>query len=652
MIDGQQRLTSLYAVMKGVEVLGKESERRRIKLAFRPRDGRFDVADASNAQDPEWLPDVSELWRGPRSRPQIRREMIIALKASGHEVDDQYADAAEHNIDAAAAIEKFEFPLIEIRKNANDEDVADIFVRINNQGTKLGQADFVLTLLSVYHGDLRDKIEQRAKEITKESIVGVDTQQLLRAACAVGFERARMSAIYKFLRGIDPSSGETNPANRAERLRRLDDAAGACLNKTTWRDYLKRVEHAGFVNQSLVASANAVVNAFALYVKGEMAGVDQHRLDQLISRWVFGTLLTARYSGSAETIFEADLARVRGLGQDDGDRFVRSLDDVLTETISGDYWSRPLIAELRTQRSRAPSALAFRAAQVVLRSHALFSDALLQNFLTPGPSATKSASEQHHLFPKAWLMKKGITDRREINQVANLADVGWSENNEIGASPPSSYVPRLRDKLGLDDDRWGRMCAEHALPPGWENLPYDTFLDQRRERMAHVIRAAFRKLGGEADAAPIAPPWFLPGAELVWARIVETERAMRAVVRDIYGRRYGASAAAKIEAALPPPEREALARALRSRPDGSDPLSVVDYLYLKQLSTLLFANDVWGDAKARLGNAGDTKQRLSSAIDSIAPVRNEIAHVREVSAEKLMKASVACNDVLAMVRKE
>ncbi len=648
-IDGQQRLTSLYAVIKGAAVRDKDGDERQIRIAFRPRDGKFDVVDAAIAQNPEYLPDVSDLWRGKRTKPQIRKEMLAALRAAGREIDGTYEDAVEHNLERLKAIEEFEFPVVEIRKNeATDENVADIFVRINNQGTRLGQADFVLTLLSVYHGQLRDKIEHRAAEISKESVVQVDTQQLLRAACAVGFERARMSAIYKFLRGIDPNSGETSVPARQARLDKLDQAAGACLDKTSWRDYLLRVTHAGFVSPGLVASTSAVVNAFAFYVKGQQAGLEKHRLDQLIARWLFATLLTARYSTSSETAFEADLIRVRGL---DGDGFVRALDDVLTTTITGDYWSRKLVADLGTQRSRAPSALAFRAAQIVLGARALFSDQLLQGFLGPGPSANRSAAEHHHLFPKAWLVKKGITDRREINQVANLADVGWTENSEIGASGPASYVPRLRDKLKLDDGRWGRMCAEHALPPGWEAMAYETFLQGRRQRMADIIRAAFRKLGGEEDTAPIAPPWFLPGAEVVWGQIVQTERALRAVVREVYGKKYGANAGAKIEAAVPEPSRETLTRALRSRPAGSDPLSVVDYLYLAQLPPLLFGGDVGADTKARLGGADDAKQRLNAAISNIAPVRNEIAHVREIAPERLQKASVACNDVLALTGK-
>ena len=65
-IDGQQRLTSLYAVMRGVEIVGKDGETRKITIAFRPRDGRFEVADAAIRNDPEFLPNVTELWNGRR----------------------------------------------------------------------------------------------------------------------------------------------------------------------------------------------------------------------------------------------------------------------------------------------------------------------------------------------------------------------------------------------------------------------------------------------------------------------------------------------------------------------------------------------------------------------------------------------------------
>jgi hypothetical protein len=105
-----------------------------------------------------------------------------------------------------------------------------------------------------------------------------------------------------------------------------------------------------------------------------------------------------------------------------------------------------------------------------------------------------------------------------------------------------------------------------------------------------------------------------------------------------------------IMAKLPERDRDSLTRALRARPPGSDPLTVVDYLYLGQLPPLLFSNDVWQDARIRLHDQTDAKQRLQAAVGQIAPVRNEIAHVREVAPDRLRKVTVACDDLLAMLK--
>jgi uncharacterized metal-binding protein len=171
----------------------------------------------------------------------------------------------ESNLSRAHAIIDYRFPTVDIRKTAatqdedvTDEDVAEIFVRINNQGTRLGQADFVLTLLSVFHGDLRDKIERRARAMSDGAVVGIDPQQLLRAICGVAFGRARMSAIYRFLRGLDPTTGDADPSARVKRLNQLDEAADECMEATPWRDYLLCVQHAGLITQALVASKNAI----------------------------------------------------------------------------------------------------------------------------------------------------------------------------------------------------------------------------------------------------------------------------------------------------------------------------------------------------------------------------------------------------------
>src|SRR6185295_18510835 len=100
----------------------------------------------------------------------------------------------------------------------------------------------------------------------------------------------------------------------------------------------------------------------------------------------------------------------------------------------------------------------------------------------------------------------------------------------------------------------------------WESMSYEEFLPARRPRMAEIVRIAFRKLGGESAASPLLPPWFLPGAEVVWQRIGDVELKLRAIVRDVYQERFGNTAATAIEGALDARERDVLGRAIRNRP--------------------------------------------------------------------------------------
>ena len=79
-------------------------------------------------------------------------------------------------------------------------------------------------------------------------------------------------------------------------------------------------------------------------------------------------------------------------------------------------------------------------------------------------------------------------------------------------------------------------------------------------------------------------------------------------------------------------------------------MSIVDYLYLGQLPHLLFASDVWQRARDRFIEVPDVKKKLQDALATVIPVRNEIAHVREVAPERLQRASLACRDIAALIR--
>ena len=61
-VDGQQRLTSLYAVLTGQRVLTKTFEKKHIRIGFGPSDETFEVTDAAIEKDPEFIPDITALW--------------------------------------------------------------------------------------------------------------------------------------------------------------------------------------------------------------------------------------------------------------------------------------------------------------------------------------------------------------------------------------------------------------------------------------------------------------------------------------------------------------------------------------------------------------------------------------------------------------
>ena len=62
-VDGQQRLTSLYAVVRGQPVINADYEKERIEITFRPTDTTFEVTDAAIRKDPEFITSISAMWK-------------------------------------------------------------------------------------------------------------------------------------------------------------------------------------------------------------------------------------------------------------------------------------------------------------------------------------------------------------------------------------------------------------------------------------------------------------------------------------------------------------------------------------------------------------------------------------------------------------
>ena len=114
--------------------------------------------------------------------------------------------------------------------------------------------------------------------------------------------------------------------------------------------------------------------------------------------------------------------------------------------------------------------------------------------LDPVLRGARKAIERHHLFPRSHLADLGISEIRDVNQIANYAYVEWRDNAQISDQPPAEYLPVQRARFNETD--LARMYWYCALLDGWEDMDYRIFLGRRRELMAQIVREAYNKLAG------------------------------------------------------------------------------------------------------------------------------------------------------------
>jgi hypothetical protein len=503
-IDGQQRLTSLYAVFRGHPVLTQDYRETRIEIAFRPRDATFAVADAAIRRDPEYIANISELWTTGKKSFALITDFLKKLEARRPLTDDE-RDTLSENLNKLIALDNYPFTALEIADTVDEEQVADIFVRINSEGTPLNQADFILTLLSVFWEDGRRAMEafSRASRLAPRPgdkpspfnyFIQPGPDQLLRVSVALGFERGRLRSVYQILRGRDLETGTFSPELRQAQFTRLQEAQAHVLDLMHWHQFLQSLVGAGYRGSEMVSSQNTLLYAYTFYLIGKTrCGVPTYELQRLIGRWFFAATITTRYTASPETAVEADLNRLKGIH--DALAFVETLNALMASSLTNDFWTITLPSQLETSAPRGPYLAAYHAAQNRLGAPVLFSDKKVADLLDPALNLKKKALDRHHLFPRAWLEREGISDLRLINQMANMALLEWPDNIGISDTPPAAYVPQLGKRF--TSEAWARMCDLHALPQGWEQMPYEQFLRQRRVLMAGIIRRGYEALAPE-----------------------------------------------------------------------------------------------------------------------------------------------------------
>jgi hypothetical protein len=497
-VDGQQRLTSLFSVINGIEIIRENYKKEKLKIAFDPLLEKFEVTDAAILRDKSYIPDISTLWDENCDLFVFVDEYLKGVKET-HEITSKDEAKIKKSITSLQALRNFPLTALELSKDITEEHVAEVFVRVNSKGTPLNQADFILTLMSVFWDDGRMQLESFCREAKSPStgrpspfnyFIKPSPDQLLRVCVGLAFKRARLRYIYSILRGKDLETEQFSEERREQQFSILKAAQKKVLNLTYWHDFLKCIRLAGFMSGKLISSQTNLMYTYVFYLIGRAEyNIETSKLRKVIAQWFFMTSLTGRYTGSAETAMESDLARFRGVK--DGEEFLSILQKICALELTDDYWKITLPNSLATSSPRSPSLFAYNAALVKHNANALFSELKVSNLLDPASVGQKSSVERHHLFPKGYLKNIGITDIRETNQIANYTYVEYGDNIRISDQSPSEYLPKLKPE---DRRELNKMYKWHALPLNWEFMDYQEFLEKRRELMAKVIHDAYKKL--------------------------------------------------------------------------------------------------------------------------------------------------------------
>ena len=165
---------------------------------------------------------------------------------------------------------------------------------------------------------------------------------------------------------------------------------------------------------------------------------------------------------------------------------------------------------------KSPALLAYVAALNIHDADILLSSSKVRSRLDPAITLKKGI-ERHHLFPKGYLRTLSISDTKRVNQIANFALVDWSDNIAISDLAPATYWPEQLASKGLTGEKLVQAKYWHALPEGWEHMPFDDFLAERRRRMALVVRDAMARLADPSYEPQYAGPPLAEKAEPVIA---------------------------------------------------------------------------------------------------------------------------------------
>lgn len=520
LIDGQQRVTALRAAVAGLPVVDNHYKKQNITIAFNPLTGEFETVTPVIRKTPQWIPDVSELFGATSTFSFFSKYM-----ARNPGVD---LALVEESIDRLLGIRSAQIGIIALADDLEVETVSEIFIRINSKGVPLSSADFAMSKIATY-GDrgrnLRKLIDYFchlavAPHVYQDIVdndqdfVGTpflpkiawlkdDAEDLydptysdvIRIANLIGFDRGVASAFVSELSGRDPETRKVDESRIPVAYDRLENALLRIVNKYDFQNFVMTIKSAGFITTSMISSQNALNFAYALYLRlRQDPTMSEGERKSIVRRWFVMSMMTGRNSGSVETQWELDVRRINQYGA------AAHLKQIEEAELSDAFWQVTLPGNLETSSVRSPYFQTFLAAQVTTGARGFLSKSITVRAMH------EQIGDIHHIVPKDYLKKEGVTDRSDYNQVANYVLTETSINIRISNRAPGEYMEEIRTQIDTgkltlgeitDGQDLRRNFAENAVPQDLDTVTagsYFDFLIRRRVIMAQIIRAYYDAL--------------------------------------------------------------------------------------------------------------------------------------------------------------
>lgn len=459
-LDGQQRVTSLYGIIRGTPPPFFEGSASTFTdLYFNLEDETFEFyGPVKMGGDPRWI-SVTELMKNNLG-PFIGRIYQT----------EQLQPHAEEFISRLNRLHSIKDIHVHIEKVTGQDKtvdvVVDIFNRVNSGGTKLSKGDLALARICAEWPPAR---EQLRASLARWKKAGFDfsLDWLLRNINAVVTGKALFSALK-----------DVNAAEFQQGLQQSNKAIDYLLNAIGGR--------LGLDHERVLGSRYAfpIMSRYLVQSGGRFSSTRER--DKLLY-WYIHTLLWGRYAGSTESNLMQDLTAMEGQ-VDPIDRLIDQLR----------VWRGDLVVRPDNFASWSVGARFYPMLYMMTRVGEA-RDLETGMPLKADMLGKTSRLEIHHIFPKSQLYAHGYS-RPQVNSLANYCFLTQDGNLAISNTLPEIYFPRSETKHpGVLASQW--IPTDPQL---WTIEDYPHFLEERQRLLANAANEFLDVLLTSKQPEPVA----------------------------------------------------------------------------------------------------------------------------------------------------